>query len=468
MPVFTDYTLQNNLTPAAAAAGGMIAGQQIQRQARQFEAWDAQQQEDQMFQQDIAALGQKSRPLAQDYFGLLAKYPQRAQMLTAKYEALDSAQRENMLQNVMPIYTAAYNGKHGLAAQMAEQQAQAAEKSGDMEMAKSLRQTAQQIKAQPEVTTGVMGATIARALGPERAKSVFDALNAPTAAVGLGFDTKRKAAELNQAIYESRIKSEEAATAQERYEAEADLKRYEAELAQMKAENGPMSFELDNQVTYETGRKMRADADSAEYDAQGKQRSVGMPVIPAQLQNKIIDWQLSAENGRRSAIQARELAQTFKTIGAPGGIFSTAGDWYDRAFGKDTNEAKARMALERYVNAEAIKMLPPGNATERDMELVLAGFPKRTSDSTVIAEYLAAAERISNAIADADLARAEWAETFGTLGKARTSGEVGGVQIMPGTSFNDYAAMKSRGAGKQPAPGGAQAPGGWSQRRYMR
>jgi hypothetical protein len=457
MPVFTDYNLQNNFSPFVAAAQGMRWGQEIQANARALESQDAQQQYEQQFRNDIAALGQ-SRASAQDYFGLLTKYPDKAQFLTQQYERLDSAQRENMLKTVMPIYTAAYNGQHGLAAQQAEQRAQAAERSGDMESAQSFRQSAHMLKTMPEVAVGGMGATLARAMGPERFKSVLEALNAPAAAADRGLDAGTKMVDYERKLFELQQSRQEAPNKSEANRLDIEIKRFQAE-------NAPMATELGNQKTFEDIRRARADASSAELDAQGKRRTAGMPVIPPQLQSKVVDWQLSAETNRKAAQQARSLSQTFRTIGTPGGAFSTVGDWFDRATGNDTPEARARMELERFVNSEVVKSLPPGPATDRDIDLVRRGFPTRTSDSKVIAEFLDASARLGDLAAKTEQARAEWAETFGTLGKARTSGEVGGVQIMPGTSFNDFMSMQARAPMRQQ---GAQATaGGWSQRRYM-
>lgn len=458
MELFT----QNFRDPMASAMDGYLGGLQIRAVNQAFADQEMEKQRAQSFLQDVSALG--SRPDANAYLDLLGKYPDKAQQLRAGYDMLDAEKQKSMLSQVMPIYTAMHTGNTGVAKQLADQFAQAAENSGDIETAQHMKKYRAALDTNPAFATGIMGTTLAQVLGPEKWKAALTALDVPAAqrSAALESDTK-------QVDYQAKLFALEQAKAEAPTKAEAN--RLDLEIKRLQAQNAPMKAELDNQQAFEGVRKSRADAAGAELDAQGKRRTAGLPSIPPQLQSKIVDWQLSAESSRKSAQQARDLAQSFKSIGAPGGVASTVGDWFDRITGSDTPEARARMELERFVNSEVVKSLPPGPATDRDIDLVRRGFPTRNADSKMISAFLDAVGRLSDLASETDQARSEWAETFGTLGKARTSGEVMGVQVMPGTSFNDFMAMKARaGARPNPQAPGAQAPAsgdGWSQRRYL-
>ena len=459
--VFTGF-YPDYLPAGQAAANGFAQGLVLTETIRDLYARRAQMERDQMFQSDLQALGQGAT--AGDYLDMLQRYPEKGSALKSGYEMLNTEQRQTMLGQFQPMYAALYNGQPQIARQLADDQATAAENAGDVSRAASLRSIGQMVRANPAIAQSMVGMGLAANMDPDQFKSMHLALDAPQAqqkagmeAQKLGYETQRTAYQVQREMADAQAAAENARTSGERYAAELQLKRLQAEreasgIGYDQAREGRAQLEAERNALL--GQQQLA---KGRYEAQQLAMQGGRPQLSPTLENKTLEWDLAGEDKSRAAGVAADLAQKFRATSLPGGIPSMAGDLWDRFTGRDTPEAQLRMRLEQYVNTEAVKLLPPGPATDRDIELVRAGFPKRTSDSGLIARYLEAAGRLSEAGAAVDHARAEWMRQFGHLGAARRGGEINGTSVPVGTSFADY--IKQTGG--RAAQGGVQTRSYW-------
>ena len=78
---------------------------------------------------------------------------------------------------------------------------------------------------------------------------------------------------------------------------------------------------------------------------------------------------------------------------------------------------KKTLILKKYTqirNAMAVQNLPPGVASDKDIEMVLEGFPARSTDPLVLAEYVQAMERAERKIKSYHQFQSQWLNEKGT------------------------------------------------------
>lgn len=93
----------------------------------------------------------------------------------------------------------------------------------------------------------------------------------------------------------------------------------------------------------------------------------------------------------------------------------------------------------RIRNSEAIKSLPPGPATDRDIELALRGLPPETADSTTLTSFLRGYAKLNRMDSAYKQMQAEWVNQVGNMGSNKRDVEVLGIKVPAGTTFSNYA-----------------------------
>lgn len=152
------------------------------------------------------------------------------------------------------------------------------------------------------------------------------------------------------------------------------------------------------------------------------------------------------------AQQTRSLADQFDASPARGGAFSDLAELSKRTFGRQDAVSMLRSRYEQLRNNAAIKSLPPGPASDRDIKTAMQGFPSPTAPREYITSWLRGMAKLQDIQASNDNARAEWIAGNGNLGTAKRDLVVNGVQIPRGTSFVDYQRRSAAAAGRQAIP----------------
>ena len=105
--------------------------------------------------------------------------------------------------------------------------------------------------------------------------------------------------------------------------------------------------------------------------------------------------------------------------------------------GGSTEYARLQREFTRLRNAEVVRALPPGPATDRDIELISRGFPGVNGSTEEIQQFLAAAARIAVYEADYNRFRGMFMDANnGSMGRARRSFEIDGVTIPAGADMS--------------------------------
>jgi hypothetical protein len=89
-------------------------------------------------------------------------------------------------------------------------------------------------------------------------------------------------------------------------------------------------------------------------------------------------------------------------------------------------------------NTAVLDMLPPGVASDKDIELALAAFPTETSSPANISGFLRGMAKLQAYEAAAESSKAEWIQQNGTLGTAKAPMQVGNREVPKGARFTEF------------------------------
>lgn len=306
--------------------------------------------------------------------------PQSAEVMRKHWESMDASQRESQIAFGGQAMSAILAGRGDLAAGLFEQRATAAENAGDAAQAKFNRDMAELVKVNPQFALG-FGATMLG--GTEAGKRMLDMI---LAARGAPTAERRAAAET--------VSAEATAGAA------PVLRGAEAARAVAQAQN-EASPGLSEAATVRVNEAFTA-SDAARV------RAVQLDELRAKFAEKISFGQI----GRG----ARALAETI---------------------GDNTEYGKILREFTRLKNAEVVRALPPGPATDRDIQLISRGFPGENSSSEEIQQFLSAASRMASYEADYNRFKAMFMDANrGSMGRANRTIEIDGVTIPAGTDMS--------------------------------
>lgn len=388
LPQVPNY-LPNIQSPFTAAVQGLQLGQAFGEAATAQEQRQSLQSAMQAFQRNPSP--QTLTPL------LTSLPPQSAEVLRKHWEGMETSQRESQLAFGGQAMSAILAGRGDLAAGLFEQRATAAENAGDAAQAKFNRDMAELVKVNPQFALG-FGATMLG--GTEAGKRMLDMILAAR-----GAPTAERTALAGARRGEAQATTEEAQSgvAPERAAAEAALKRAELE-------------------------KIYADI----ADKQGE-----IPESARTIVNQSADALFAA---RTRAQNAASLAERFRNAWQDGnGLFTRAGDALGDALGSQSEQRRVRQDFERLRTSEIVRNLPPGPATDRDIEIISRGFPPPTADVETIKAFLNSVERIAKYDEAYQDARGQWAAANGQLGPSRRDFTIDGIEVPRGTTFANFA-----------------------------
>lgn len=142
-----------------------------------------------------------------------------------------------------------------------------------------------------------------------------------------------------------------------------------------------------------------------------------------------------AAASRSSAASMEELASRWETEKPTAGIFGSAQSTWSKMTGSDTGLRDLRIRTSQFLNSQALKYLPPGPATDRDVELAREGVPTNMDDPTLISNWLKAQARNEKRAAAYNDFRAEWISAQGNPGQAKSGANISGLDVKKGESF---------------------------------
>lgn len=158
------------------------------------------------------------------------------------------------------------------------------------------------------------------------------------------------------------------------------------------------------------------------------------------------------------ADRANSLAERFAGADVGGwGWASAARESLKGAYGGQDPVTGLRNEYEQIVNQQAVKNLPPGPASDKDIQLAKQGFPPRTASKEYIVSFLRGMAKMQQAVAASSDRQANWIATNGSLAPARRDVDVGGVRVPAGTTFNEFNGNATKRGRQGETPAGLQS-----------
>jgi len=161
--------------------------------------------------------------------------------------------------------------------------------------------------------------------------------------------------------------------------------------------------------------------------------------IPESTRKLINDSAVVAATSKQAANQFNDLASRIESAGGGYGGFSSFNTYLTKAGGFQNGTYDLRQEYIRLRNNAAIKSLPPGPATDKDISLALSGFPTETADARTLASFLRGMAKLQDIDATVANAKTDWvAQNNGVLTRANKTFVAGDYTAKQGETFVDF------------------------------
>lgn len=183
----------------------------------------------------------------------------------------------------------------------------------------------------------------------------------------------------------------------------------------------------------------------------------GAPKLSVNMEKSIEKSVNDSAASTNSADSMAALAQQFRQEKPTTGLFGNASNMFAKVTGTDTALRDLRIRQNALVNNQVLKFLPPGPATDRDVEIVRQGAPTDMDNPEVVARWLDAMSNLERRSAQFNDFKAEWMSANGNPGQSRNGGQVLGMDVQKGESLGS-AAKRYMANNPLSAPGTTKAP----------
>jgi hypothetical protein len=452
-------------SPIEQAVGGLRLGVGVaELQAKQQEMARAAQQRQQaaLEQQRFFSL---ESPTIQDVMRYSAFLPpEQAKVLSDQFGTLDKGRQQGMLQFAGQVLSSVAAGKPEIAAQLLRDRS-AAER--DPQQAKGYADLAMMVESSPNDALKIIGPTLAalpsgkdlienlgkvqeqqrqeQLFGPELRKAQADADTAVAQATKEGvlaeFARPTALAQLTSAQAKAISDASDASFRDALNQAGLNEKNWNVRNLQSQITDRSQARGLDAQRTYAEVQERLANIAAKAVE------------IPAASQKLVNDAAVSAASAKQQAGQFNALATNLERLGGGYGAFSTASEFLKKTTGNQDYVSQLRQEYTRLRNSAAVQSLPPGPATDRDIALVLEGFPPPTADARTMAGFMRGMAKLQDITASVEGAKVDWlAGNRGNLTRATNGFIAGDYRVNPGETWVDFSSRVVGDVSKRYAP----------------
>lgn len=418
-----DYRIQVQ-NPFEGAIRGVQAGVNLagvmDKQAEQQRQLELQRQ----MQTDLGGLAMKVKDGtagAQDFASTVVKYPQLSEHFKRGFDMMSADQQQSRLGQATQVYAALNANKPEIAQQLLAEQEAAARNSGNEKDAQAAATLSKLISMSPETAKTSTGLMLSSVMGPDKFTATF---------TGLGSEQR----------------------AQEKQPFEVSTAAATALQKVAEAHNTPVRLFLENSNTLATIRnidsqigersqRLGLDRDKLQSEVEMKLYELGQKQgqLTDDAKKIVNDSTVAATTADQASGQMLDLATRMENEAMGSGLTAKGGELYKQYMGSQDAVTSLRQEYTRLRNTQAIKMLPPGPATDKDIALAMKGFPDETADPKTMASFLRGMAKMNQYTAVNESAKAEWVNAVGHLGKPKTDITIDGVKIPAGTTFVDFA-----------------------------
>lgn len=183
-------------------------------------------------------------------------------------------------------------------------------------------------------------------------------------------------------------------------------------------------------------RKIGVEADKFLQDIAESKRKLEMgPEIDADARKIVNDSVTASMSSRSLASQYESLANNISTE-LRSGVAARGTEAVKRFFGNEDQVTRLRQEYRRLRNSQVLQNLPPGAASDVDIQIAMEAFPPETADPDVLVRFLRGTAKLQRYDAALASAKAEWTAQNGSLGRTRRDITVMGQTIPAGSNFD--------------------------------
>ena len=308
------------------------------------------------------------------------------------------------------------------------------------------------IDVDPTKAAQMLELTSAATFGKDWYQGITDARKERRAEAQAPAELRTKLAAADKAESDAKTALATATNAPETAAAEAALKKAQADKAKIEAQfAGPLaqaSLNLNaaqikniNSEISNRAAKLNLDKQTMQATVAEKLSSIqkNMTELPADTRKLVNDSAVTAAAAKQSADQYNDLAKRLDAAGGGFGAATSFADYLRKTTGAQSPLTELRQEYTRIRNSAAIKSLPPGVATDKDIELALKGIPPENANASTMASFLRGMGKMQDIEASVANSKTDWlANNNGVLTRARNTFQAGDYATKPGESFNDF------------------------------
>jgi hypothetical protein len=442
--------------PFAQATQGLKLGAGMADLQRQQEARAAQQQQAQLAAQEQARFFANPKPTMRDaarFASLLS--PEQSKAFLPYMEGITKEQQQSTLRRTGQLLSSLQLNP-AIAVDRLNQEAEAASNSGDADEAAFFTRLAAAAADPAQGPSVAFKALVQSASGIPGAKDMFDTIDkgmgTARAEAQAPAELRQKIAVASKAESDAQTALATAKNAPERAAAEAALATAQANKAAVEAQfAGPLAqanLNLNAAQIKNINSEIGTRAARLNLDRQTMQATVAEKLasiqnklneVPADTRKLVNESAVTAAASKQSADQFSDLARRLDAAGGGYGAATSFADYLSKATGSQSPLTELRQEYTRIRNSAAIKSLPPGVATDKDIELALKGIPPENANARTMASFLRGMGKMQDIEASVANAKTDWlASNNGVLTRAKNTFQAGDYVTKPGESFNDF------------------------------
>lgn len=281
-------------------------------------------------------------------------------------------------------------------------------------------------KAVQDATNAVLTAEddIAKA----KAQALLEQAKADEAAANARVAQATEGTRIGKAASEAEVAAVNARFAEQLAQAGLNKTNWDIRNLQSQINDRAAKLNLDRQTTAATVAEKMASIQARLTD------------IPEGARKLINESATLASTSKQAATQYNDLARRIEAAEGGKGALTSATEWLAKATGSQDAWTQIRNEYTRVRNSVAIKSLPPGVATDKDIELALKGIPPENANAATLASFLRGAAKLQDIDSSINNAKTDWlSQNNGLLTRAKGTFIAGDYAVKPGETFNDFA-----------------------------
>ncbi len=371
------------------------------------------------YQDDLDAL--KSDGSTQAYLDFAKAHPEATEVMIKQHEAATKEVKQRRLEQSVRTKALLSHGQKSTAVDLLQRDANALEES-DPKEAEILRRQAQSIDDDDVDAMGQADLWLS-AVAPKEFAEVNEKLSVQPGVIA------KSRADAKKAEADAEVAAVNAVNAEVDKMIEQGTKREVANKIAMETKK------ISNNMGLEWAQLAR---EVAKDKREGEAALKAAGELTAGQVSAINDSTRGIAVPRLGAVNNAALAAKFRAI-KTGGSGAKVEEFIKKQWGEGGEVTAARRQFNIVKNGLVLTMLPPGSASEKDVELISAGFPESTDNPEDVANFLDALANVQRAEEKMKRAENQWlTQNKANLGNARAPISVMGIPVEQGTSFDDF------------------------------